>query len=58
MATKLSSPISAGAPPSPCGNDRCLNGWIWWSGSEYPCDACRRIFEARRLKEESPGETK
>ena len=38
-----------------CGNSRCNNGWIYWSGSEYPCNWCeqQQRKEAETLEEEA-----
>lgn len=34
-------------PPHPCENctSSCLNGWIRWSNSDYPCDQPRQWRE-------------
>ena len=35
------------APDRGCGSPRCNNGWVTWSGSEYPCSTCKEIDKQR-----------
>ena len=35
-----------------CGSPRCNNGWIYWNGSEYPCNYHKQQEEKEKGKEE------